>query len=91
MYGSISRLLSMRCALREPQSMSLLANLHSASCNWLVQVAIHKALLDPATKSYAPLTKLELKFPIDDEEPDTLRLLNLNMILNLNILTNAKY
>lgn len=69
----------MRCAIREPQCMSLLANLHSASCHWLVQVAIHKSEHDATTDSYAPLTNHELKFPINEEEPDTLRYLNMHI------------
>ncbi|XP_077284887.1 ubiquitination factor E4A [Arctopsyche grandis] len=88
----MTRLLSMRCAIREPQCMSLLANLHSASCHWLVQVAVHKGEHDATTDSYAPLSDLELKFPINEEEPDTLRCVPEFIVENIvGYLSSVKY
>lgn len=43
----------------------------SSSAHWLCQVAVHAEFQD--SSNYAPLTLLDVNFPLGDKVPDTLK------------------
>lgn len=67
------RYLSLRCALIEPSTMVPYGSFVVATCNWLVQVVLDSDL-NTDRKTFCPEEFREVKFPLPDSSPPTLRL-----------------
>lgn len=72
MQRHMTKYMSLRCALMEPNTWSQLSKLNATTAWWLVQVAVHEAPPSPAD-TYAPLQIIDVTMPVTAEPPDTLR------------------
>lgn len=61
----------MKTALSEPHLITVLFNFVCASSYWLTQIALHVELHND--QAYAPLEEIEVKLPMTDAVPDTLK------------------
>lgn len=61
----------MKSVLSEPNLVTMLFNFVCASSYWLIQIALHAELRNDQT--YAPVEEIEVKLPIPDVVPDTLK------------------
>ncbi|KAJ9594013.1 hypothetical protein L9F63_014573, partial [Diploptera punctata] len=68
----MTRFLSIRAALLEPQSLSLMAQLIVATAVWLVQVTYDVSTGETPRKSYTLSQFRTVKFPLPEEVPLTL-------------------
>ncbi|XP_050350445.1 ubiquitin conjugation factor E4 A [Nymphalis io] len=66
----MTKFVSIRCALLEPNMLNNLHRLQAMTCTWLVQVS---ARTDAQAGSYAPGSLQTLRLPITTPPPDTLR------------------
>ncbi|KAK5639980.1 hypothetical protein RI129_010791 [Pyrocoelia pectoralis] len=72
MSSELSKYLSIKCAMSEPNLQEILFNFISASAFWLSQVAVNNNYKSNSTTS-APLEAKEIIFPLPDDVPDTLK------------------
>lgn len=61
----------MKSVLSEPNLITSLFNFVCASSYWLTQIALHVELHND--QMYAPLEEIEVKLPITNAVPDTLK------------------
>ncbi|XP_057672710.1 ubiquitin conjugation factor E4 A [Diorhabda carinulata] len=71
MSDELTKYLSLKCALSDPDMLQKMFDLISATSYWLCQVSVHRHT--PESTAYAPLKELPVNFPLDTRVPDTLK------------------
>ncbi|XP_072382541.1 ubiquitin conjugation factor E4 A [Diabrotica undecimpunctata] len=71
MSDELTKYLSLKCALSDPDVISKMFDLISATSYWLCQVSMHQHT--PESTAFAPLKELPVTFPLDSNVPDTLK------------------
>lgn len=71
MKEDLTKYLSLKCQLSDPNLSKMLFDLNSASSFWLSQIVVHTNQTD--TTNYAPLNEIQINFPLPDRIPLTLK------------------
>ncbi|VEN40294.1 unnamed protein product [Callosobruchus maculatus] len=72
MSEELSKYLSLKCTLSDPNLMQKMFNLISATAYWLGQVTVHGDT-KKIPGGYAPLTDIPVQFPLPDNIPSVLK------------------
>ncbi|CAG9864352.1 unnamed protein product [Phyllotreta striolata] len=81
MSEELSKYLSLKCVLSDPDVLEKMFNMISATCHWLCQVSVHQN--SPDSTAFAPLKELPIHFPLDNRIPDTLKCIPEFMVENV--------
>ncbi|XP_060832858.1 ubiquitin conjugation factor E4 A [Bombus pascuorum] len=73
MEGEMTKYLSLRASLLVPEMLKLLAKFHATTAFWLVQVYLNDIKIGENEENYIPKECKEVKFPLPETVPDTLR------------------
>ncbi|KAL3285242.1 hypothetical protein HHI36_019352 [Cryptolaemus montrouzieri] len=69
--SEMSKFLSYKAQLSEPNMLASTFDLISSTCYWLCQVVVHQD--SPTGNGYAPMPEVSFSFPLPDRIPNTLK------------------